>query len=141
MKNTENNVAAQAGDEPMREAPSVKPSEWCAETPLNAIIDGDAIAKSKRIMALIDNYTEAMDSPINQHARNARTAIRCALMAEFEAISLRATADVERERLLVEALRNIANYRTDIGPQITAQSMRFYAAQALMDFATTKPGA
>lgn len=70
---------AQASDEPMRAAP----------------VDGDAIAKSKRIMAMIDDYTEALDSPINQHARDARTAIRCALMAEFEAATPRATADVD----------------------------------------------
>lgn len=35
------------------------------------------------------------------------------------------------EELAIDALWNIANYRIDIGPQMTAQSMRFTAADAL----------
>lgn len=108
----------QASDEPMRAAP----------------VDGDAIAKSKRIMGLIDDYTEAMDSPINQHARDARTAIRCALMSEFEAatpqssgnageLAPRATADVERDAAQVSVNRRLARYA-----YLRENSQQYYVA-------------
>jgi hypothetical protein len=147
---TEINVAAQAGDEPMRAALSVKPSEWSADTPLNAIIDGDAIAKSRRIMCLIDNYTEAMDSPINQHPRDARTAIRCALMAEFEAaqVSPRATADVERvelEDIAALVVRLARKLEKEFpGTDLVPQAFDYLTRKGLSGSplrATTKPGA
>lgn len=40
---------------------------------------------------------------------------------------------VERDKVLVDALQNIKNYRTDMSTEIAERSMRFYAEMALED--------
>lgn len=70
---------------------------------------------------MITPYSEENDGPMAPSLN-----WQASVMAQI------ATApDIERDAALVDALRNIRDYRTDVSDSIAARSMRFYAQEAL----------
>lgn len=83
------------------------------------VTQGDAIAKSKRILALVDDYTEAHFIGNTDKARNARTELRGALMAEFGA-----KGEDARDAALEEAARVCGKIgASDIGEEGTKAAL------------------